>query len=121
MLLPFLRVLLFGEKCNSEFLLSFLFFVCITSLFHMVPRSPRCQGTLRSFGLDISCELAGAYIADMVVDGRIILELKSVQVLSSVMDAQILNYLRLSGVQVGYLVNFRNQKVAWKRFVLGRE
>ena len=62
-------------------------------------------------------ELAGAYIADMVVAGRIILELKSVQVLSSVMDAQILNYLRLSGVQVGYLVNFRNRKVEWKRFV----
>jgi len=37
------------------------------------------------------------------------------------LEAQILNYLRLSGVPVGYLVNFRNQKVEWKRFVLGRE
>ena len=58
--LPFPRVLLFGKKCNSEFLLSFLFFVCITSPFHIVPRSPRCQGTLRSTGFDISCERAVA-------------------------------------------------------------
>jgi len=66
-------------------------------------------------------ELAWAYITDMVVDGRIILELKSVQMLTPVMEAQLLNYLRLSEVPVGYLVNFRNQKVEWKRFVLGRE
>jgi GxxExxY protein len=37
------------------------------------------------------------------------------------METQILNYLRLSRVPGGYLVNFRNQKVEWKRFVLGRE
>ena len=63
-------------------------------------------------------ELAGAYVADLVVEGKIILELKSVQTLSPVMEAQLLNYLRLSKVQVGYLVNFRNCKVDWKRFVL---
>jgi len=66
-------------------------------------------------------EMAGAYIADLVVDGRIILELKSVTQLTQVMEALLLNYLRLSGIQVGYLINFRNIKVEWKRFVIGRE
>lgn len=41
-------------------------------------------------------ELAGAYIADMVVEGKIILELKSVTQFSPAMEAQLLNYLKLS-------------------------
>ena len=63
-------------------------------------------------------ELAGAYVADMVVEGKIILELKAVKVLTPVMDAQLINYLRLSRIEVGYLVNFRNERVEWKRRVL---
>jgi GxxExxY protein len=66
-------------------------------------------------------ELAGAYIADLAVDNKIILELKSVQALNPAMEAQLINYLRLSKVPVGYLVNFRNTRVAWKRLVYQRE
>jgi len=66
-------------------------------------------------------ELAGAYIADIVVDGKIILELKSAVRLTGVMEAQLINYLRLSKVPVGYLVNFRNSRVEWKRFIFQRE
>jgi GxxExxY protein len=62
-------------------------------------------------------ELAGAYIADIVVDSKIILELKSAVRLTGVIKAQLINYLRLSKIQVGYLVNFRNSRVEWKRFV----
>lgn len=64
-------------------------------------------------------ELAGAYVADLVVEGKVILELKAVKELTSVMEAQLLNYLRLSGIPIGYLVNFRNMRVEWKRRVLG--
>ena len=62
-------------------------------------------------------QMAGAYVADLVVEGSVILELKSVQKLTPVMEAQILNYLRLSGVPAGYLVNFNGERVAWRRFV----
>ena len=62
-------------------------------------------------------QLAGAYVADLVVEGKVILELKSVQRLTAVMEAQIINYLRLSGLQVGYLLNFSGERVAWRRFV----
>lgn len=48
----------------------------------------------------------GAYIADLVVDNKIIIELKSVSRFTAVMEAQLLNYLRLSGLQVGCLMNF---------------
>ena len=64
-------------------------------------------------------EYVGAYLADLVVEGTIILELKSVKALTPVMEAQIINYLKLSGLPVGYLLNFHNTRVEWKRFVHG--
>jgi GxxExxY protein len=60
----------------------------------------------------------GEYIADIVVDEKIILELKSVNEFHPTMEAQIINYLRLSKCQVGYLINFNRPSVEWKRFVL---
>ena len=62
-------------------------------------------------------EYIGGYIADLVVDDKIILELKSVSYLTRVMDAQIINYLKLSHMQVGYLMNFNAPRLVWKRFV----
>jgi len=63
----------------------------------------------------------GCYIADLVVANNVILELKSVQAFNPVMHAQIINYLRLSGCQVGFLINFNHTAVQWKRFVCQRE
>ena len=47
-----------------------------------------------------------AFRADMVVEGRVILELKSVEALAPVHSKQLLNYLRLSGLKTGLLINF---------------
>jgi GxxExxY protein len=60
----------------------------------------------------------GEYLADIVVDDKIIIELKSVTEFHPAMEAQIINYLRLSKYQVGYLINFNGSRVEWKRFVL---
>ena len=57
------------------------------------------------------------YIADLVVDNKIILEFKSVRELTKLMEAQIIHYLRLSHVKVGYLINFNSTRLVWKRFV----
>ncbi|NML65641.1 GxxExxY protein [Hymenobacter sp. RP-2-7] len=47
-----------------------------------------------------------AFRADMVVEGRVIIELKSVEALAPVHSKQLLNYLRLSGLKTGLLLNF---------------
>lgn len=47
-----------------------------------------------------------AFRADMIVEALVILELKSVEVLAPVHSKQLLNYLRLSGLKVGLLLNF---------------
>jgi GxxExxY protein len=70
------------------------------------------------FPLHYKGELVGAYIADLVVDNKIILELKSVQAIHPAMEAQLLNYMRLSQIRVGYLINFNATRLQWQRFVL---
>ena len=50
--------------------------------------------------------LDAAYRLDMVVDGRIIVELKTVERLLPVHQAQLLSYLRLTGMKLGLLINF---------------
>jgi len=57
------------------------------------------------------------YIADLVVDNKIILEFKSVRELTKLIEAQIIHYLRLSHIKVGYLINFNSTSLVWKRFV----
>ena len=47
-----------------------------------------------------------AFRADMVVEKQVILELKSVEALAPVHSKQLLNYLRLSGLKTGLLINF---------------
>jgi GxxExxY protein len=69
------------------------------------------------YPLNYKGEYIGAYVADMVVENKIIVELKSVAKLNVVMKAQLLNYLRLSGLPVGYLINFCNTRLEWRRFV----
>ena len=47
-----------------------------------------------------------AFSADLVVEDKIILELKSVESISNVHKKQLLTYLKLTGLKLGYLLNF---------------
>ncbi len=44
--------------------------------------------------------------ADLIVEGKVIVELKSVEVVSNAHKKQVLTYLRLTGMKLGYLLNF---------------
>lgn len=48
----------------------------------------------------------GEYFADLFVDGRIIIEIKSVQSLAKEHEVQLVNYLTATGIDVGLLINF---------------
>jgi GxxExxY protein len=63
-------------------------------------------------------QAVGEYFADIVVEGQVILELKAVESLQKVHEAQLLNYLRATGYKIGLLVNFTHPKAVIKRFVL---
>ncbi len=51
------------------------------------------------------------YKADIVVESKVIIELKSVETLMSVHHRQLLTYLRLSNMKLGYLVNFNTDGI----------
>ena len=70
-----------------------------------------------SYQVRFEGDVVGQYFADIVVEKKIIVEVKAVRELSELMEAQLINYLRISGLQVGYLVNFRGSSVVWKRLV----
>lgn len=61
--------------------------------------------------------IVGEYFADIVVENKIILELKCVKSLDKAHVAQLLNYLKATGFKIGLLVNFTYPKAEIKRFV----
>jgi GxxExxY protein len=62
-------------------------------------------------------ELVGDYYADIVVENKIILEIKAIEKLLKVHEAQILNHLKATGYKYGLLVNFKHPKAEIKRFI----
>ena len=61
--------------------------------------------------------IVGEYFADLVVDEKIILELKAVKELSPAHETQLVNYLKATGMEVGLLINF-GHSVKVKRKIL---
>lgn len=65
-----------------------------------------------------SQQLQKLYVADFLVYGKIIVELKALDRLSGTEEAQVLNYLKATSQRVGVLLNFGNaQKLEWKRYI----
>ena len=67
-------------------------------------------------GIHLDC----AYRMDLIVEGKVLLELKTVEKLNPVHEAQLLTYLKLSGLKVGLLINFNSAVLrnSIKRMVL---
>lgn len=63
-------------------------------------------------------QAVGEYYADIVVEDQVIIELKAVDALDRVHEAQLLNYLKATGFKIGLLVNFKGPKAQIKRFVV---
>jgi GxxExxY protein len=63
-------------------------------------------------------QIVGDYISDIIVEGKIILELKACNIIHSMHCSQIMNYLSATGLKVGYILNFGNvAKLEFKRIV----
>ena len=62
--------------------------------------------------------VVGDYMADVLVEDKIILEIKVVKELSEVHEAQLMNYLKATNLKLGILLNFAKIKVESKRIVM---
>ena len=63
-------------------------------------------------------QIVGDYFADIVVENQVLVELKAVESLKKIHEAQLLNYLKATGFKIGLLVNFTHPKAEIKRFIL---
>jgi GxxExxY protein len=62
--------------------------------------------------------LVGQYTADLLVEGKVIVEIKAEKVYNPQHEAQLLNYLKATGSKVGLILNFGEQKCEHKRLVM---
>jgi len=63
-------------------------------------------------------KLVDNFIPDLIVENKIIIELKTVDKICDDHIGQILNYLKVTGLKVGIIFNFRHSKLEWKPIVL---
>ncbi len=62
-------------------------------------------------------EVVGDYYADILVEDKIILELKAIEKIADAHRAQTLNYLKATGLRLAILLNFGKEKLKYERFV----
>jgi GxxExxY protein len=71
-----------------------------------------------SFSVCYKGQYVGEYFADLVVEEKVIVELKCVDRFANEHLAQCINYLKASGLRVALLINFQRPSVEWKRIIL---
>jgi GxxExxY protein len=64
-------------------------------------------------------EVVVNYVADIIVDGKDLLEIKAVKELSKIHEVQLVNYLKATGIEVGLLINF-GRSVSIKRRIMDK-
>ena len=63
-------------------------------------------------------EQVGEYIPDLIVSDSLVVDAKTIDAITDHEIGQMLNYLKITGLRVGLIFNFKHSKLQWKRVVL---
>jgi GxxExxY protein len=66
-------------------------------------------------------ELVGAYVPDLVVQQKLVVDTKTIDRITDHERGQMLNYLRITTLPVGVILNFKHARLEWERLVLTEE
>ena len=66
-------------------------------------------------------EVVGEYVPDLLVKGALIVDAKTIERITDHERGQMINYLRITGLQVGVILNFKHARLEWERIVLTKE
>ena len=70
-----------------------------------------------SINVHFEGEIVGNYIADILVEDKIILELKCIEAIANIHRAQALNYLKATGKQLAIILNYAQKKLEYERLI----
>jgi GxxExxY protein len=65
-------------------------------------------------------EVVGEYIPDLVVEQKLIVDAKTIDRITDHERGQMLNYLRITNLPVGVILNFKHARLEWERLVLSK-
>ncbi len=60
----------------------------------------------------------GIYIPDLISFEKVIIETKTIDCITDIERGQVINYLKITGLRVGVILNFKHAKLEWERLVL---
>ncbi|MCX6338749.1 MAG: GxxExxY protein [Candidatus Aureabacteria bacterium] len=72
----------------------------------------------KSINVHYKGRLVGDYTADIIINDKVVLELKAVEQITKIHKAQLINYLKATGYQVGLILNFAKPRLEYVRLVL---
>lgn len=87
--------------------------LCVEFSLRKIPfnQQPRFDVTYKSVKI-------GEYVPDLIVFDQIVVDTKTIDRITNHEKGQILNYLKITGLRVGLLLNFKYAKLQWERIVL---
>ncbi len=72
----------------------------------------------KHFDVYFDTEKVGSFVPDFVVENNVIVELKTIDRITNNEKGQVMNYLRVSGLKIGIILNFKYAKLDWARVIL---
>jgi len=70
------------------------------------------------FDVNYKTVTVGEYIPDLICFDKIVVDTKTIERITDHEMGQMLNYLKITGLQLGLIINFKHAKLEWKRVVL---
>ncbi len=89
------------------------------ALSHELRKNGWCVKQQYPIGVKYEGIIVGDYVADMLINDKIVLEIKAVAKLEDVHLAQCMNYLKATGHQLCLLINFGKPRVELRRVIFG--
>ena len=111
------RIIGCAYAVSNELGAGFLEKVYENALQHELGKAGLCVQQQQPIQVHYDGIVVGEYLADLVVESAVLVELKAVKAFDDVHFAQCINYLKATGMQICLLLNFGQPKIEIKRFV----
>ncbi|MFN9324425.1 MAG: GxxExxY protein [Flavobacteriales bacterium] len=73
------------------------------------------------FSIYYRSELIGEYVPDLVVERSVVVDTKTIERIGDVEVGRMLNYLRITGLEVGLIINFKRPRLEWRHVWLRKD